>query len=215
MSISSISSNAYASSGVSRQQAAQQRFQAADTDQSGGLSLEEFQAAGPKDANAAKRPAGGPSAEDMFKSMDTDSDGSVTQAEMESSFQRMHSKTRGALLSAQEQSGSTSDSTGTASAQGMGGAGGPPPGGPGGAGGPPPGGPPPGGPPPGGDESGSDSSSSTDISSLLSSSDSTSSSDNSDDPIAQLIGQLQTAIANYSQKGGTSASSSSKTTAVA
>ncbi len=210
MSISSISSNAYASSGVSRQQAAQQRFQTADTDQSGGLSLEEFQAAGPKDANAANRPAGGPSAEDMFKSIDADSDGSVTQAEMESSFQRMHSKTRGALLSAQEEaSGTTDSSSTTASAEAFGGAGGPPPGGP------PPGGPPPGGPPPGGSESGSSEDSSTDVASLLSSStDSTSSSSDEDDPIAQLISQLQTAIANYSQKNS-SGTSSSTTAAVA
>lgn len=187
MSISSISSNTYASAGVSRQQKAQERFEAADADKSGALSLEEFQAAGPKDADKAGRGGNRPSAEDMFAKMDSDGDGSLTQTEMETAFQSMRSETKGALLAAQEESGGF--------------------GGPGGAGGPPPGGPPPGGPPPGGQqgEESSESGSSS-IASLLSSSTSEDEEDE-DDPLGTLISQLQTAINSYTQK--TSANSSS------
>jgi len=107
MSISSInSSSTYAAASVSRQQRAQERFEAADADKSGGLSLEEFQAAGPKDGEKVGRGgANRPSAEDMFASMDSDGDGSLTQTEMETAFQSMRSQTKGALLAAQEEAG--------------------------------------------------------------------------------------------------------------
>ncbi len=58
----------------------QAMFQKADADSSGGLSLEEFQAVGPKDGQA---PQGAPSVSDIFASIDTDSDGSVTQTELD------------------------------------------------------------------------------------------------------------------------------------
>lgn len=197
MSISS--SNAYAAAGVSRQQRAQERFEAADTDKSGGLSLEEFQASGPKDAEKAGRSGGNrPSAEDMFARMDSDGDGSLTQTEMETAFQSMRSQTKGALLAAQEEAGGASGGRPP----------GPPPGGPGGAGGPPP------GPPPGeGDAESSASSTasstgSSDIASLLSSGSSGSSTEQ--DALGTLISQLQSAISSYSQK--TSSSTSSSTT---
>lgn len=192
MSISSISSSTtYAAAGVSRQQRAQERFEAADTDKSGGLSLEEFQTAGPKDADKAGRSGGNrPSAEEMFARMDGDGDGSLTQTEMETAFQSMRSQTKGALLAAQEEAGGAS--------------GGRPPGPPpGGAGGPPP------GPPPGdgGEQASATTSGGNDIAGLLSSS-STTGSNTDDDAISSLISQLQSAISSYSQKSGTSTSTS-------
>lgn len=70
------------------QQARQSLFQKADADGNGGLSLEEFKAAGPKDAqgNAIAPPSGAPSVEDMFASLDSDGDGSLTQSEMDAGF---------------------------------------------------------------------------------------------------------------------------------
>ncbi|MFV3076175.1 hypothetical protein [Niveispirillum fermenti] len=176
MSISSISSaNIYAPSAAARQQRAQEKFQAADADGSGGLSLEEFSAAGPKGADANARAAGRPSAEDMFASLDSDGDGNLTQAEMETAFQRMGDGTRRTLLDAQEQAG--------------------------GAGGPPPGGQPgPGGPPP-------RASAGNDLSGLTTGSTQDDSAE--EDPISALISQLQSAIASYGQKTGTSQAASS------
>lgn len=182
MSISSISGSPYAAAGVSRQQRAQERFEAADTDKSGGLSLEEFQASGPKDAEKAGRSGGNrPSAEEMFARMDSDGDGSLTQTEMETAFQSMRSQTKGALLAAQEEAGGAN-------------------GGPGGAGGPPP------GPPRGAD--GTEASATTggsDIASLLSSGSSSSGSTD-EDALGTLISQLQSAINSYSQKNGSGTS---------
>lgn len=170
MSISSISgANVYAPPAAARQQRAQEKFQAADADGSGGLSLEEFSAAGPKGAGAAARPAGAPGAEELFSSLDSDSDGNVTQAEMETAFQRMGDGSRRTLLDAQEQAG--------------------------GAGGPPPGGRPGGGPP-------SQAGAGNSQSSLLTLSTQDDSAE--EDPISSLISQLQSAIASYGQKTGTS-----------
>lgn len=185
MSISSInSSSTYAAASVSRQQRAQERFEAADADKSGGLSLEEFQAAGPKDGEKVGRGgANRPSAEEMFARMDSDGDGSLTQTEMETAFQSMRSQTKGALLAAQEEAGGP--------------AGGRPPG-------------PPPGPPPGEDSTdASATTGSSGIASLLSSSSSTSTSTSStdEDALGTLISQLQSAINSYSQKNGTSTTS--------
>lgn len=117
MSISSINSGPSAFAGIDRRQAAQQRFEAGDTDKSGGLSLDEFQAASAKGPGGANRPPSAPDAATLFSNLDSDSDGNLTQGELESPFQRLGNETRSSLLSAQE----------------------------GGPGGPPPGGPPPGG----------------------------------------------------------------------
>lgn len=194
MSISSISGSPYAAAGVSRQQRAQERFEAADTDKSGGLSLEEFQASGPKDAEKSGRSGGNrPSAEEMFARMDSDGDGSLTQTEMETAFQSMRSQTKGALLAAQEEAGGANGGRPP----------GPPPGGPGGPGGA--GGPPP-GPPRGAD--GTEASATTggsDIASLLSSGSSSSGSTD-EDALGTLISQLQSAINSYSQKNGSGTS---------
>ncbi len=56
-----------------------QRFQSADTDSSGGLTLEEM-LQGRQNLPSGKN---GPSIEDMFAQMDADGDGEVTQSEME------------------------------------------------------------------------------------------------------------------------------------
>ena len=75
-SVSSMLGSSYADLSAMRQA----MFQKADADSSGGLSLEEFQAMGPKDGKA---PQGAPSVSDIFASIDTDSDGSVTQTELD------------------------------------------------------------------------------------------------------------------------------------
>ncbi|NBX66797.1 MAG: hypothetical protein EBQ96_07365 [Proteobacteria bacterium] len=56
-------------------------FQKADANGSGGLSLEEFKSIGPKGANA---PQGAPSATDVFSKFDANSDGELTQSELDS-----------------------------------------------------------------------------------------------------------------------------------
>lgn len=159
------------------QQARLSAFQKADTDGSGGLSLEEFKAAGPKDANgnAIAPPPGAPGVEDMFASLDSDSDGSLSQAELDSGFGQKFEPGGQSLLSGDmitqllgqlsdsqlEDFFNTADQNGDGSLSGdeftsaieslateaglSAGSAGGPP-----PGGPPPGGPPPGGPPPGG-----------------------------------------------------------------
>ena len=179
MSISSISGSTVTAAGIIRQQRAQERFDAADTDKSGGLSLEEFQAAGPKDSRPSDIGSNRPNAQDLFNNIDGNSDGSLTQNELETAFQGFQSGAKGVLLAAQEQ---TSGPPSGRPPQG------PPPNG---AGGPPP------GPPPGGDASGSD----ADLTSLLTSSSASSSS--STDALGTLISQLQSAINSYSQKSST------------
>ncbi|MDP3409640.1 EF-hand domain-containing protein [Bosea sp. (in: a-proteobacteria)] len=51
-------------------------FESVDTDSSGGLSIEEFKAGGPKGANSSK-------SEELFKAIDSDSNGSVTKEEQD------------------------------------------------------------------------------------------------------------------------------------
>lgn len=113
---SSTSASALFQSGATRRPSPQERFEQTDTDKSGALSLEEFKAGQPGGANGTA-PAGAPDADALFAEMDGDSDGQLTQAEMETAFQRMGSQMKGSLLAAQEQGGPR-------------GAGGPPPGGP-------------------------------------------------------------------------------------
>lgn len=87
--MTSISSGSLSSALLQQmQQARLAMFQKADTDESGGLSLEEFKAAGPKDeqGNAIAPPSGAPSVEDIFASLDSDGDGSLTQSEMDAGF---------------------------------------------------------------------------------------------------------------------------------
>ncbi len=51
-------------------------FESVDTDSSGGLSIEEFKAGGPKGADSSK-------SEELFKAIDSDSNGSVTKEEQD------------------------------------------------------------------------------------------------------------------------------------
>lgn len=51
-------------------------FESVDTDRSGGLSIEEFKAGGPKGADSSK-------SEELFKAIDSDSNGSVTKEEQD------------------------------------------------------------------------------------------------------------------------------------
>ncbi|WP_029014349.1 EF-hand domain-containing protein [Niveispirillum irakense] len=86
----------------SRRPSPQERFEQTDTDKSGTLSLDEFKAGAPKGQGS-----GGNNVDqaELFTSMDADSNGELTQAEMESAFQRMGNGTRGALIDAQAGAG--------------------------------------------------------------------------------------------------------------
>jgi len=75
-SVSNVLSGSYASFSAARQAA----FQKADADGTGGLSLEEFQALGPKDG---KKVDGATSVQDLFNQIDTDGNGEVTQTELD------------------------------------------------------------------------------------------------------------------------------------
>ena len=100
--MTSISSSSLSSSLLQQlQQARQNQFQKADTDSNGGLSLEEFKAAGPKDAqgNAIAPPSGAGSVEDLFASIDSDGDGSLTQGELDAGFGQKAGGSKQSLLS--------------------------------------------------------------------------------------------------------------------
>lgn len=100
--MTSISSSSLSSSLLQQlQQARQNQFQKADTDGSGGLSLEEFKVAGPKDAqgNAIAPPSGAGSVEDLFASIDSDGDGSLTQSELDAGFGQKAGGSKQSLLS--------------------------------------------------------------------------------------------------------------------
>jgi hypothetical protein len=113
--ISSIGSGASSGQAAAMAQMRSQMFTKSDTDASGGLDATEFQAlvshgpGGQRDAS---------SVEADFKSFDSDSDGSLSQAELEAGFEQKMQAFR-----------STVDSFGGAEgAGGPGGPGGPPPG---------------------------------------------------------------------------------------
>lgn len=61
----------------------QQKFSAADTDSSGGLSIEEFEIAG-----SEKLQSSGQTVEEAFSALDTDSDGNLTQQELGEGIKR-------------------------------------------------------------------------------------------------------------------------------
>ena len=85
MSIGGISGGSFSFSNIQSQFAQQRAAQFAedDADSSGGLSLDEFKAAHEKRAGGAEKPAGAPSVEEIFSSLDADGSGEVTQAEIE------------------------------------------------------------------------------------------------------------------------------------
>ena len=157
-------------SSTSLAQMREQMFQKLDADGSGGIDETEF----------ANGPSGGPSgsggmdsgiASALFTSFDSDSDGSLTQDELETGFQKLSSSMRSVLIGTQEQGG-------------PGGAG---PGGPGGAGGPPP-------PPQDAADSSTDSDSSLEtLLSMLQSASSTTS-ESSDDSSTDSTGNAKSAV---------------------
>lgn len=172
----------------------EQMFQKLDADGSGGVDETEF-ANGPSGSGGMD--SGIASA--LFTSFDSDSDGSLTQDELESGFQKLSSSMRSVLIGTQEQ------------------------GGPGGADGPPPGGPPPDGPPPqdassssSGSSSSSDSSLETLLNLLKTATDSTSESSDDDDSsdsssattavrndFKQLLNDLQKLVASSGKTSST------------
>lgn len=113
MSIGGVSSSMpdYSSLRARMQENMSERFKADDTDQSGGLSLEEFAEAQSSRAQGAGGPAniagGPPPAEEMFAGLDQDGDGEVTEEEMASAVPpppqgSFSADTLEALLAAQE-----------------------------------------------------------------------------------------------------------------
>jgi len=160
-------------SSTSLAQMRQQMFQKLDADGSGGVDETEF-ANGPSGSGGMD--SGIASA--LFTAFDTDSDGSLTQDELETGFQKLSSSMRSVLIGTQESGGASGGPGGTGGPGGMGGAGGPD-------------GPPPPPPPSSSDDSGS--------------SDSSDSSDSSGSSLDQLISLLENATGST---GTTSSSSS-------
>ena len=89
-----------------------QKFEAADTDGSGGLSLEELGAARANSPFGSANIAGAPSTEEIFSKLDADGDGVVTSEEFTSAEPPARSgnfspEALSTLLAAQEDSGSS------------------------------------------------------------------------------------------------------------
>lgn len=63
------------------QENAMAKFEAADADKSGGLSLDEFKGIQADNPFGSAKPAGAPSAEEMFAKLDADGDGQLTASE--------------------------------------------------------------------------------------------------------------------------------------
>ncbi len=84
-------------------------FQAADTDKSGGVSLEEFKKVdGPDPSSGAQGPSAAES-EELFKELDGNSDGQISKKELATAIkdeirQQFSSDTASSLLAIQEQS---------------------------------------------------------------------------------------------------------------
>ncbi|MFC0408314.1 EF-hand domain-containing protein [Roseomonas elaeocarpi] len=230
-----VSSSSSAQALEQMKQMREKMFSRADQDSSGDLSLDEFESMAPGTSDTSPASSAGSTtatnrAAEVFASLDTDDDGSVTSAELEAGRSGgrppgpppqggFSSDSMSALLSGQEASttsGSSSasddlfasldtDGDGSLSASEFQAAGGTQgAGGPRGAGGPPPGGPPPGGPPPGGAPDGTAASEDDDTSasSLLSSSTDGGS---MSDALAALV---QKALQNYMSASTTQSASS-------
>lgn len=89
------------------------KFETADADRSGGLTLEEFEKLRADSPFASANVAGAPSTEEVFSGLDADGDGEVTQSEFANAKPPglaggFSPETFSGLLSAQEQSGSPS-----------------------------------------------------------------------------------------------------------
>lgn len=83
MSIGGVSSAGFDFSAMRArfQENAMAKFEAADADKSGGLSLDEFKGLQADSPLGSAKPAGAPSAEEMFAKLDADGDGQLTAAE--------------------------------------------------------------------------------------------------------------------------------------
>lgn len=79
------------------------RFQQADADKSGGLSLEEFEQAGAQSTSGAADPAGQAAAGEMFALLDADANGELSADEVSSALNgSISSDSFMSLLAAQE-----------------------------------------------------------------------------------------------------------------
>lgn len=93
------------------QEAAAAKFKESDTDQSGGLSLDEFSKAHESSLLGSANSAGRPSVEEVFSKLDGDGDGEVTEAEFSAAKPPTPAggfspEAFAGLLSAQEDTGS-------------------------------------------------------------------------------------------------------------
>lgn len=152
--------SAYGSSSLTQlQHPRRPSFQQMDADSSGGVDRTEFIAARPKQVSEEQAGA-------LFDQLDSQKTGSLSESDLQSSFQKLDDAMKSTLLDAQ--SGTRGFGQGDDGLQGPPPDGPPPEGGPGGAGGPPPGGRP-SGPPPstGGRGGGSASASASDSTSSL------------------------------------------------
>ena len=94
------------------------RFEQADADKSGALSLEEFEQASSGGPLGAAGSAGHANAEEMFASLDTDGDGEVTSTEAVSAFSgNFSSDAFMSLLAAQESATASGVDTSAARSQ--------------------------------------------------------------------------------------------------
>jgi hypothetical protein len=94
--VSSVSSGASALNSQSFAQLKQAQFAKADQNGDGGLSIEEFKAGAPQGAQA---PKGAPSLDEAFTQFDSDRNGSLSQAELDSGFQSLSSNFGGNKVS--------------------------------------------------------------------------------------------------------------------
>jgi len=80
------------------------KFEEVDVDGSGGISLDEFKAAAPKDGPGGAGP-GASEVESRFKAIDGDSDGSISQQEMTAFERQRRQEMEQAMLSLQREDG--------------------------------------------------------------------------------------------------------------
>lgn len=84
------------------QQMRQNMFGKADTDGDGGLSIDEFSAAGKNKSSGSANSADQARTEKMFAVADSDSDGKLTENELDSFFTKLDSRTQSQLLQFQQ-----------------------------------------------------------------------------------------------------------------
>ena len=87
-----------ASSSYYLQQLQQSLFSKADTDESGTISLDEFEAGNSDKSAASANSAGTKKAEELFSSIDTSGDGELSDEEFSAFFNKLSSETAGAMI---------------------------------------------------------------------------------------------------------------------